>query len=144
MARVLRTQLPDGFFHVTALGVDKAAIFRDDADRISFLELLLESVRRFTWEMWALCLMTTHYHLVLESTRANLSDGVQHLSGTHALRFNKRHRRSGHLFGARFGSRVIAGEEYLVAACEYVWHNPVRAGLVGRPEDWPWSHIRTG
>ena len=94
--------------------------------------------------MWALCLMTTHYHLVLETTRENLSDGIQHLSGTHALRFNKRHRRTGHLFGARFGSRVIEGEDYLAAAIDYVWHNPVRAGLVERPEDWPWSHIRTG
>ena len=142
MARIRRTELPDGLFHVTALGVDKTDIFRDDADRISFLELLLDSVDRFAWRMFALCLLTTHYHLVLESTRANLSDGVQYLSGTHAVRFNKRHRRTGHLFGARFDSRVIEGDEYLAAACDYVWQNPVRAGLVERPEEWRWSHIR--
>jgi REP element-mobilizing transposase RayT len=142
MPRVVRTALPDGFFHVTALGVNKTAIFLDDRDRLFFLELLLECVERFVWEMWAMCLMTTHYHLVLHSTRPNLSDGIQVLSGEHAARFNARYERTGHLFGGRFGSRVIDSDEYLAAACEYVWHNPVRAGLVTRPEDWPWSHLR--
>ena len=101
MARRLRHALPDGVFHVTTRGVDRCAIYRDDADRLSFLRLLADCVNRFHWTVHAFCLMTTHYHLIVQTTVPQLWRGMQRLNGVHALRFNKRHRRTGHLFGDR-------------------------------------------
>jgi REP element-mobilizing transposase RayT len=142
MARVLRSSLPDGYFHVFTRGVADTAIFRDDEDRRSFLALLIRTTRRHGWELHALCLMTTHYHAVLEATRAQLSAGMQWLNGLYAQTFNKRYDRHGHLFGARYGSRVIESEEYLARACEYVLQNPMRAGLCERASHWPWNATR--
>jgi putative transposase len=142
MSRDLRTTLPDGSFHVFARGVADTALFRDDEDRRSFLALLMLTTRRHGWEIHALCLMTTHYHAVLDATRAHLSAGMQWLNGLYAQTFNRRYQRAGHLFGSRFGSRAIEGDEYLRQACEYVLLNPVRAGLCARASQWPWNATR--
>ena len=144
MARQLRCELPDGVFHVTTLGVDETGIYRDDVDRVAFLRLLKLCVERFEWLVHVFCLMTTHYHLIVETTTEELSRGLHLLNGAHALRFNKRHGRKGHLFGDRFASWVIEGDEYFEAACRYVLENPVRAGLCERPSEWPWSGSRYG
>lgn len=141
MPRLLRTSLPDGFFHVTARGVDGAAIVRGDDDCLQYLGLLGLTIRRYGWTCHAYCLMTNHVHLVLETAQADLSAGVQYLHGTYALGFNRRHERRGHLFGARFASWVIESERHLYRACRYVYANPVRAGLCPRPEEWRWSGI---
>jgi REP element-mobilizing transposase RayT len=142
MARLLRTNLPDGYFHVFTRGVAGTPIFRDDEDRLSFLALLIRAARRYGWELHTLCLMTTHYHFVLESTRAHLSAGMQWLNGIYAQSFNRRYARQGHLFGGRYGSRAIESEEYLDQVCEYVLLNPVRAGLCAHASLWPWSATR--
>ena len=104
MPRVLRTRLPDGYFHVTARGVDGTAIFRDDHDRVAYLGLFGETVERYAWNCHAFCLMDNHVHLVLDTAQPRLSAGIQYLHGEHARRFNNRHERTGHLFGARFAS----------------------------------------
>ena len=101
MARILRSTLPDGYFHVYTRGVADTSIFRDDEDRRWFLALFLNAARRSAWELHTLCLMTTHYHVVLQSTRAHLSAGMQWLNGLYAQSFNRRYDREGHLFGAR-------------------------------------------
>jgi REP element-mobilizing transposase RayT len=144
MPRILRTTLPDGYFHVYVRGVADTAIFVNDEDRRNFLALLAEAARRYRWQLHTLCLMTTHYHVVLESLRVRLSEGMQWLNGIYAQSFNKRYGRNGHLFGGRFGSRVIEDEDYLHTVCEYVLLNPVRAGLCERAAEWPWSASRYG
>jgi REP element-mobilizing transposase RayT len=136
--------LPDGYFHVFARGVAETDVFGDDEDRRSFLALLLLVARRHAWELHTLCLMTTHYHFVLASARERLSVGMQWLNGVYAQSFNRRYGRHGHLFGGRFGSRVVEDEEDLQAVCDYVLLNPVRAGLCERASDWPWSASRYG
>jgi putative transposase len=140
--RVPRTSLPDGFFHVTSRGVNGCAIFRNDDDRRAFLVGLRRCAERYRWTMHALCLMTTHYHLVLHSTQPELSRGLQWLLGRYAQAFNGRHSRFGPLFAGRFTARAIEGERYLRAACRYVVENPVRAGMCDSVEDWPWAHSR--
>ena len=140
--RVLRTSLPDGYFHVMSRGVDGCAIFRDDDDRRSFLAQVLRCAKRFRWTLHALCLMTTHYHLVLHSTQPELSRGLQRLLGRYAQSFNERHNRFGPLFAGRFSARSIDSEDYLYAACRYVVENPVRAGICDSVGDWPWAHTR--
>jgi putative transposase len=142
MSRVPRSTLPDGYFHVTARGVDRTTLlFRDDADRTTFLELLQRAVDRYEWACHALCVMGTHYHLVVESTQEELSCGLQWLNWIYAMRFNRRHGRFGHVFADRFEARTIDSEEYLHDACAYVLLNPVKAGLCENA-DWPWSYSR--
>ena len=144
MPRLLRTQLPDGVFHVTARGVEQRPIFADEDDRRTFLALLADAIPRYRWRCYAFCLMGNHYHVVVEATRADLSAGFQWLNGRYGRLFNDRHRRSGHLFGSRFASWVVAEDTHLSAACAYVLENPVRAGLCARSEDWRWSGSRYG
>jgi putative transposase len=89
--------------------------------------------------VWAYCLMTTHYHLVVATPTPDLSRGMHYLNGLYAQRFNGRWDRFGHLFAERFWSRLIESEEYLGAACNYVFENPVRAGLCESASQWRWS-----
>ena len=143
MARIPRSALAEGrFFHLYAHGVDRMTIFRDQDDRVRFLQLLAVATERDLWCCHAFCLMDTHIHLIVEAAIARVSHGMQLLLGGYARHFNDRHRRRGHLFGARFGARTIEDEAYLVSAVEYVLHNPVRAGMVERAEDWPWAEAR--
>lgn len=144
MARVQRSALPDGYFHVTSRGIPERAIYEDDADRQRFLELLRRTEGRYDWACHAYCLMTTHYHLVVSSARASLSAGLRDLNGRYARAFNRRHGRFGHLFSERFQARSIDSEEYLHDVSAYVLLNPVKAGLCDRIEEWPWSFSRLG
>jgi putative transposase len=140
--RIRRSELPDGIFHVTTRGVFRRLVYLDDDDRRLFLALLALVVRRHRWECHAFCLMGTHYHLVLETTTERLSPGMQYLNGTYAQRFNRRHDRDGHVFGARFASWVIRDDVHYERTMEYVLTNPVRAGLVDDWTDWEWSGAR--
>jgi putative transposase len=144
MSRVPRSALPDGYFHVFSRGALGTAIYADDLDRLRFVDLLRRCETRSRWRCHAYCLMTTHYHLVLETRRIDLSRGLHWLNWCHARAFNGRHDRRGHLFAERFSARVIESEEYLFDACAYVVLNPVKARLCDRPEEWPWSHSRFG
>ena len=143
MARVPRSVLADGrCFHLFARGVDHLTIFRDREDRLAFLELLAQVVGRERWVCNAFCLMDTHVHLVVEAQLEKISRGMQRLLGTYARGFNDRHGRVGHLFGDRYGARLIDGEGYLRDVVSYVVLNPVRAGIVDSASDWPWSASR--
>jgi REP element-mobilizing transposase RayT len=144
MARLPRHVFSDGYFHVTARGAGRIPIYRDDDDCRFFLGLLGLVVKKHDWQLHALCLMTNHYHLVVEATVEQLSAGFQRLNGYYAQTFNGRHGRWGHLFGERFWSGQIESEEELIAVCRYVIANPVRAGLVSRVADWPYSSWRYG
>src|SRR5262245_10682402 len=141
MARVLRSSLPDGVFHVTSHGVGTASIFIADVDRVDFLHLVSIVADRFSWKVHAYCLMGTHYHLVVETSAAKLSEGMQRLNGRYAQLFNHRHRRRGHVFEGRFSSWVVRDEEHYQATCEYVHQNPVRAGICRTAAAWPWSKL---
>jgi putative transposase len=142
--RVIRSTLPDGFFHVVSRGVFRSRIYLDDLDRKSFVDLLHRCGTTYRWRCHAFCLLSTHYHLVVEARTTNLSSGVQLLNGRHARTFNERHQRFGALFAERFSARVIESEEYLYEACAYVLLNPVKAGLCDRPDEWPWSFSSFG
>jgi putative transposase len=142
MPRQPRTLLGDGIFHVTARGVARMVIYRDLDDFRQFVKLLGAVVQRFRWRTHAYCLMPNHYHVVVESTRCDLSDGMHRLNGLYAQGFNHRYERSGHVFQNRFGARLIDDDRQLGNVCAYVLDNPVRAGLTPTAEDWPWSSAR--
>jgi REP-associated tyrosine transposase len=145
VGRMLRTSLPDGYFHVSARGVaQRGQLFRDDDDRSTFVGLLTRSADAHRWTCHAYCLMGTHYHLVLETASDALSAGLQRLNWLYAMRFNTKYELFGAVFANRFSARVIESEEYLYEACSYVLLNPVKAGLCDRSDEWPWSFSRFG
>jgi putative transposase len=134
MSRPHRNAYPGGYFHVGTRGNNKQAIYIDGVDRYWFLEMFGKATVRYEWSIYAYCLMTNHYHAVLCIPEGGLSEGMCELNGGFARWSNFRHGRVDHLFGRRFSSREIKTEEYLLEACRYVVLNPVRAGLVRRPE----------
>jgi putative transposase len=144
MARRKRSLLPDGIYHLGTRGVDRCTVYVDDADRRRFLALLASVVEDYEWHMHTMCLMTNHYHLVVETERLFLSLGMQRLNGRYAEDFNAKFKRTGHLWGDRFWVRLVEDDDYLLKVCEYVVNNPVRAGFCARAADWPWSASRYG
>lgn len=142
MARPLRLEVAGGTYHITARGNERKPIYRDDTDRRTFLGTLGQVIARFDWRCLGYCLMGNHYHLLAETPQPNLARGMRHLNGVYAQRFNRRHRRSGHLMQGRYGAVLIERGEHLFSAVRYVVRNPVRAGLCTRPQDWPWSSYR--
>lgn len=137
MARPLRIQIP-GYYHVTTRGNDGMDIYLDVADRHLFLALLDRIADESAWVLHAWCLMTNHFHLVVENRQANLSAGMHRLNGLYARWFNERHERSGHVFGNRFSAKPIKDDRQLYNTAEYVFDNPVRAGLCRSRQEWPW------
>jgi len=143
MARPLRLEFPGALYHLTAQGNGKAAIFLDDSDRRAFLSILGDVVERHNWICHAYCLMNNHYHLLVETPDGNLSVGMRQLNGVYTQTFNRRRGSVGHAFQGRFKSIVVDKDSYLLALCRYIVLNPVRAGLVGRPQDYPWSSYKS-
>ena len=142
MARPLRLDFADATHHITSRGNERKDIFHNDRDREKFLEYLAETVRRYGWLITAWVLMSNHFHLVLETPSPTLSAGMQWLLGSYSQWFNKKHKRSGHLFGDRFHSFLIDKDSYLTEVVRYVVLNPVRAHMVERPELYRWSSYR--
>ena len=139
MARQLRLEYPGALYHLTARGNEQQPIFHDDVDRQQFLQLFGYEILQQRWRCYAYCLMGNHYHLLVETPESNLSRGMRRLNGSYAQRFNWRHQRVRHLLQGRFKSLVVERETYLLELCRYVVLNPVRAGMVATPADWPWS-----
>ena len=139
MARPLRIQGPGLTYHITSRGVGRTRIYLDECDRRQFLSLLVEVVERYALICHAYCEMTNHFHLAITTTDANLSRAIQQLNGDYARWWNWRHERVGHVYQARFDSQLVQDDAYLVNVCRYIVLNPVRAGIVESPEQWPWS-----
>lgn len=139
MARPLRLEFPGALYHITSRGNARQDIFLDDEDRILFLNLIAREAEQQKWSCYAYCLMSNHYHLMLETPESNLISGMRRLNGVYTQKFNRRHGRVGHLFQGRYKSIVVDRENYLLELCRYVVLNPVRAGVVNKPGDWRWS-----
>jgi REP element-mobilizing transposase RayT len=122
--------------------VGPEVLFTGQGDRIRYLDLLQQAVLREHVKMLAYVLMDTHVHLALRTPRGNISSVLQWLHGRYGMVFNKRVQRRGHLFGGRFYSTLVEDDGYLLEVTRYIHLNPVRAGLVHRPEDFLWSSYR--
>jgi REP element-mobilizing transposase RayT len=139
MARPLRIEYPGALYHVTNRGNARADTFLDDDDRNRFLSLLKDIVEHFGWICHAYCLMDNHYHLLIETPQPNLSQGMRQLNGVYTQRFNHHHQRVGHLFQGRFKAILVEKDAYLLELARYIVLNPVRAGMVDMPSQYPWS-----
>jgi putative transposase len=135
VARKVRIEFPGAAYHVMSRGDHQEDVFRDDQDRIRFLETLGEACGQTGWRVHAYVLMGNHYHLLLETPEPNLSLGMKWLQGTYTQRFNSRHRVFGHLFQGRYKAlNVDDDSEYFETVSTYIHLNPVRAGLVQAEE----------
>jgi len=126
MARPLRIQYPGAWYHITSRGNEQRDIFHDDADRGRFLDILGETAAIYGTEIHAYVLMTNHFHFVVHTPQANLSRFMQRFNTTYTANFNRRHRRSGHLFQGRFKGLLVDADNYLLELSRYVHLNPVR------------------
>ena len=142
MARPLRIEYAGALYHVTSRGDRREAIYLDDGDRLYWLALLGKICARQNWRCYAYCLMDNHYHVLIETVDGRLSEGMRQLNGVCTQWHNRAHDQVGHLFQGRFKAILVQRDAYLLELARYVVLNPVRAGLVARPEDWPWSSYR--
>jgi len=120
MSRPLRVEYPGAVYHVMARGNERRKTFRDDADRRQFLAVLEQVVAEQGLRVHGYCLMPNHYHLLVETPRGNLSRAIGWLQTTYTVRFNRRHRRSGHLFQGRFKAQIVEADAYAMELLRYV------------------------
>ena len=139
MARLARIVLPHIPHHVTQRGNGRARTFFGDADYRHYSDLLADHCRRHGIGIWGWCLMPNHVHLILTpSDKDGLRAALSRVHRMYAGHVHAREQRTGHFWQGRFGC-VAMDEAHLVAAMAYVALNPVRARLVEKAEDWPWS-----
>lgn len=125
--------------HVWTRGTGGGFLCLDAEDRRRFVRLLNLALVRYDVRCHMYCVLGTHYHLVLATPDAGISDAMRWLNAVYARTFNRRHHRFGHLVAARYSAKVIDTYEYALKVCRYIPLNPVIAGLCERPEQWPWS-----
>ena len=143
MARLPRLTLPGYPHHVIQRGNNRQWIFADDADRRRLLELLESSSRDLNVAVHSYVLMDNHVHLLATpATERGLPDFMQAVGRRYVRYFNDRHGRSGTLWEGRYRSTLVQAERYLLACMVYIDLNPVRAGMVQSPVDFPWSSHR--
>jgi len=144
MTRRNRTEIEDknAIYHIISKGIEGIDIFTDDADRNKFLQLLRKMVNSHKIHLFSYVLMDTHFHLLLKTEEANLSRAMQFLNSSYSHWFNIRHIRKGHLFQDRYKSHLVLNPLYFYSVASYISLNPVEAGLVDSPEEYPWSSFQ--
>ena len=127
---------------MTSRGNARQDIYLNDSDRESFLDVLASVCERYNWVVHAYCLMSNHYHLLIETPDGNLSKGMRQLNGVYTQNFNRKHKRVGHVFQGRYKSILVEKQAYLLELSRYIVLNPVRAQMVRSAKDWKWSSYR--
>jgi putative transposase len=139
MPRPLRP-IEDGLiYHVVNRGNNRQDVFRKKGDFEAFLQALADLKERKPFELYGYCLMSNHFHLLLRPTESTISRIVQSLLVSHTQRHHRHHRSGGHVWQGRFKSPVIQDDEHLLTVLRYIEANPLRARLVERAEEYPWS-----
>jgi len=139
MARALRIEYPGAFYHLMHRGNAGSDIFGNERDREKILEYFGKAVERYEIKIHTYCLMTTHYHFLIETPQANLSQAIKWINVSYAAHFNRKRRRSGHLFQGRFKAILVDADEYLKHLSRYIHLNPIRARMVEHIKDYQWS-----
>lgn len=142
MGRPLRIEYPGAFYHVTSRGNEQKDVFKSQKDREKFLSYLESATERYSAVIHAYCLLSNHYHILLETPAGNLSQIMRHINGAYTIYFNIKRKRAGHLFQGRFKAILIEADEYATELSRYIHLNPVRAGIVALPEEYQWSSYR--
>lgn len=142
MARQLRIEYEGAFYHITSRGNQRGKIFWDEEDRERLKTILARTKERYGYLLHGYVFMSNHYHLLIETPRANIKQIMQNINTSYTVFVNRRYRRFGHLFQGRYKAFIVDKERYLLELGRYIHLNPVRAGVVRRPEDFRWSSYR--
>ena len=142
MGRPLRLEFSGALYHVTSRGNRKEEIYESDDDRVLFLDIFSEVCKSYSWICYSFCLMTNHYHILIETPDGNLSQGMRQLNGVYSQKFNRVHNRVGHVFQGRYMAILVEEESYLLELTRYIVLNPVRAKMVNFAEEWEWISYR--
>ncbi len=142
MGRALRIEYPGAFYHITSRGNQSQPIYYIDADRRHFLNILYEAIDKYSVRIHSYVCMTTHYHILLETPLGNLSRCMHFVNVSYTNYFNTRHDRIGHVLHGRYDARLIQKDRYLANVSRYIHLNPVRAGMVKSPQEFPWSSYK--
>jgi len=128
-----------GYHHVMNRGVNRSATFVDDSDYEIFLKIVCKACRDYQVVLHDYCLMTNHFHLLVETKMENLSLFMKHVNSNYAIYANKKQNRSGHFWQGRFYSRYVVNDTYYYALIRYIEQNPIEAGLVSRVGEYPYT-----
>ncbi len=139
MARKPRVHYPGAYFHVILRGNCGQDVFFDRQDRSKFFFLLQEGIEKYHYCLHAYCLMTNHIHLAVQVGEIPLSRIMQNLSFRYTRYLNLRRKQTGHLFQGRYKAILIDADSFLMELVRYIHNNPVRAGMVRSPSEYPWS-----
>jgi REP element-mobilizing transposase RayT len=128
-----------GYYHIVNRGVEQRITYKEDEDYEIFLEMLCMASRLYDVTLHGYVLMSNHYHLLIETIQENLSKFMKHINASYAIYFNKKYKRSGHLWQGRFKSWYVTDEAYLYALISYIHNNPVKANIVNKIEEYRYS-----
>jgi len=142
MARPLRIEYPNAWYHIMNRGRRSETIFADKRDYAGFIELLKDTAEMWNLRIAAYCLMPNHYHFLAQTPDANISRCMRHIDGVYTQRYNRYHRCDGSLFRGRFKSILIDADQYLLQLVRYIHRNPVKAGLTDSLDRYLWSSHR--
>ncbi len=139
MSRPLRIEYPGAWHHVMNRGRRSEKIFFDDEDREIFIKTIREAVDLWGLRISAYCLMSNHYHLLVQSPDGNLSRSMRHINGVYTQRFNRRHKKEGQLFRGRYKAVLVDSDNHLLEVLRYIHLNPLRASIIKSLRDYSWS-----
>ena len=142
MSRPLRLDFPGALHHVVVRGNERRLVFRDDGDREQYLARLADYRERHRFRLYAYCLMDNHFHLAIGTGTVPLSRIMLAVQSAYTQAFNRRYRRSGHLFQGRYKAFLVEKDRYFLALLRYIHENPVKAGVVTRADRYRWSSDR--
>lgn len=143
LGRKKRFWVPDSFYHIVCRGNRRDPLFMDDDDFRMFLHILVQINKKTSFELASYCLMTNHFHLQLRSNEYSISKVMALINKRYADYYNTRYNLTGHVFEKRFYDRLIDPGAGMLKVSRYIHLNPVEAGIVRRPEEYPWSSYRS-
>ncbi len=132
-----------GFHHIVNRGVARSKVYKSDEDKEKFLEILCKSSKVYKVNIHDYCLMDNHYHLLIETTTENLSLFMRQTNSNYAIYFNKKYKRTGHLWQGRYNSWYIINEAYLYSLFRYIEHNPIKANITQKIGDYRFTLLAT-
>lgn len=139
MPRKKRIWYPGATYHVMSRGNRRGTLFKDTDDYLTFLEYVSKIKNKYPFKIHSICLMTNHFHILLETQDESLSLIMQKILHLHASEFNNKYHLSGHLYEGRFASSIVEDDVYFLEVSRYIHLNPVKAYMVRNPLDYEYS-----